>query len=60
MGQSDYDSPRKDAMDLLFDSYMALFFPSARAIDWSRGFEFFDEDLMLKWSSMWMRAKWNM
>jgi hypothetical protein len=46
MEQSDYDSPWKDALDFLFDSFIALFFPSAHAqIDWSRGFEFLDKEL---------------
>jgi uncharacterized protein DUF4351 len=46
MEQSDYDSPWKDALDFLFDSFIALFFPSAHAqIGWSRGFEFLDKEL---------------
>ncbi len=46
MAQPDYDSSWKDVLDLLFDSFMALFFPSAYAqVDWSRGFEF----LFLEW-----------
>ncbi|HEX5084434.1 MAG TPA: hypothetical protein VFY40_20510 [Blastocatellia bacterium] len=46
MEQSDYDSPWKDALDFLFDSFIAFFFPSAHAqIDWSRGFEFLDKEL---------------
>jgi hypothetical protein len=45
MEQSDYDSPWKDALDFLFDSFISLFFPSAHAqIDWSRGFEFLDKE----------------
>jgi hypothetical protein len=46
MEQSDYDSPWKDALDFLFDPFIALFFPSAHAqIDWTRGFEFLDKEL---------------
>jgi len=46
MEQADYDSPWKDVLDLLFDSFMALFFPFAHErIDWSRGFEFLDKEL---------------
>jgi len=29
MEQADYDGPWKDVLDLLFDSFMALFFPFA-------------------------------
>jgi hypothetical protein len=46
MEQSDYDSPWKDALDFLFDPFIALFFLSAHAqMDWSRGFEFLDKEL---------------
>jgi len=46
MEQADYDSPWKDVLDLFFDSFMKLFFPSAHAqIDWPRGFEFLDKEL---------------
>ena len=31
MGQSDYDSPWKDVLDLFFESLMAFFFPQEHA-----------------------------
>jgi hypothetical protein len=44
--QADYDSPWKDVLDLLFDSFMKQFFPFAHEqIDWARGFEFLDKEL---------------
>lgn len=42
----DFDSAWKEAIDALFDSFMAFFFPSAHAeIDWARGFEMLDKEL---------------
>lgn len=44
--QSDYDSPWKDVLDLMFEAAMEFFFPQAHAqIDWSRGYEFLDKEL---------------
>jgi hypothetical protein len=42
---ADYDSPWKDALDLYFQSFLALFFPLIYAdIDWSRGYESLDKE----------------
>ncbi|HQY93279.1 MAG TPA: hypothetical protein PLS79_16825, partial [Caldilinea sp.] len=43
---TDFDSPWKDILDLLFAEFMAFFFPDAyTAIDWSRGHEYLDKEL---------------
>jgi hypothetical protein len=42
----DFDSPWKEALELYFPSFLALFVPDAHAgIDWSRGHEFLDKEL---------------
>jgi Essential protein Yae1, N terminal/Putative transposase, YhgA-like len=44
--QTDYDTPWKDALEQYFPDFMAFFFPNAdREIDWSRGYEFLDQEL---------------
>jgi hypothetical protein len=44
--QTEYDSPWKQMLQLYFQDFMLLFFPQAHAqIDWSRGFEFLDQEL---------------
>jgi hypothetical protein len=43
---ADYDSPWKEALDLYFKAFLALFFPHIhRDIDWSRGYEMLDKEL---------------
>jgi hypothetical protein len=43
---ADYDSPWKEALEVYFRAFLALFFPHIHAdIDWSRGFEFLDKEL---------------
>ncbi|NLY00294.1 MAG: cytosolic protein [Rhodopirellula sp.] len=43
---TDYDSPWKEAQDVYFEQFMAMFFPAAHAeIDWSRGYESLDKEL---------------
>src|SRR5207248_1512165 len=43
---SDFDSPWKEALDVYFEPFVALFFPEAHAeIDWSRGYEALDKEL---------------
>ena len=42
---TDYDSPSKEALDVFFESFLALLFPDAHAqIDWSRGWESLDKE----------------
>lgn len=42
---ADYDSPWKEALDIFFEWFLALLFPSAHAqIDWSRGWEPLDKE----------------
>jgi hypothetical protein len=42
----DFDSPWKEALELYFQAFLALFFPHIHEdIDWSRGFEFLDKEL---------------
>jgi hypothetical protein len=42
----DYDSPWKEALELYFPAFLALFFPRIHAdIDWSRGHVFLDKEL---------------
>jgi hypothetical protein len=42
---TDYDSPWKEALDVFFESFLALLFPAAHAqIDWSRGWESLDKE----------------
>jgi hypothetical protein len=43
---TDYDSPWKEALEVYFRAFLALFFPDIHAdIDWSRGFVFLDKEL---------------
>src|SRR5438270_4328333 len=43
---TDYDSPWKEALEVYFRAFLALFFPHIHAdIDWSRGFLFLDKEL---------------
>ncbi len=43
---TEYDSPWKQMLQLYFEDFMQFFFPQAHAqIDWSRGFEFLDQEL---------------
>lgn len=42
----DYDSPWKEALELYFPAFLALFLPDAHAdIDWTRGHVFLDKEL---------------
>ncbi len=42
----DFDSPWKEALEVYFRAFLALFFPAIHDdIDWSRGFEFLDKEL---------------
>ncbi|WP_159785766.1 transposase [Sodalinema gerasimenkoae] len=42
---NDYDSPWKEALEVYFPDFMAFFFPQAyEDIDWSRGYEFLDQE----------------
>jgi hypothetical protein len=44
--RADFDSPWKEAVELLFPAFMHFFFPTiATAIDWSKGYEFLDKEL---------------
>lgn len=44
--QTQYDSPWKQMLQLYFQDFMQFFFPQAHAqIDWTRGFEFLDQEL---------------
>ncbi|MEO5374868.1 MAG: cytosolic protein, partial [Alphaproteobacteria bacterium] len=43
----DYDSPWKEAVERYLPEFLAFFFPKAFAeIDWSKGYEFLDQELM--------------
>jgi hypothetical protein len=43
---SDFDSPWKEAIEVLFPAFMQFFFPAIhREIDWSRGYLFLDKEL---------------
>jgi hypothetical protein len=43
---SDYDSPWREALDRLFELFLAFFFSKAHAdIDWARGYETLDTEL---------------
>ncbi len=43
---ADYDSPWKEAIEVFFQPFLALFYPHIEAdIDWSRGFVFLDKEL---------------
>jgi hypothetical protein len=43
---ADFDSPWKEALEVYFRAFLALFFPPIHAdIDWSRGFVFLDKEL---------------
>ena len=51
----DFDSPWKEALEVYFQAFLALFFPDIHGdIDWSRGFEFLDKDWLT--SRRWRRA----
>jgi hypothetical protein len=42
----DFDSPWKEALERFFAEFIDLFFPHAhREIDWSRGYDFLDQEL---------------
>jgi hypothetical protein len=42
----DFDSPWKEALELYFQAFLALFYPHIHAdIDWSRGYVFLDKEL---------------
>ena len=42
----DYDSPWKEALDIYFEAFLALFFAEMHAaIDWSRGYRALDKEL---------------
>jgi hypothetical protein len=42
----DFDSPWKEALEVYFQAFLALFFPEIHDdIDWTRGFEFLDKEL---------------
>ena len=42
----DFDSPWKEALDVYFEAFLALFFPYIhRDIDWARGYEMLDKEL---------------
>ena len=44
--RSDFDSPWKEAVELLFPDFMSFFFPTIHAaIDWSRSYQFLDKEL---------------
>lgn len=43
---ADYDSPWKEALDLYFEAFIALFFPAIYTeVDWVRGYEMLDKEL---------------
>ncbi len=42
----DFDSPWKEAVEVLFPAFMSFFFPTIHAaIDWSRDYQFLDKEL---------------
>jgi hypothetical protein len=44
--RDDYDSPWKDILEAYFEDFMRFFFPTIHAdIDWSRGYDFLDQEL---------------
>jgi hypothetical protein len=44
--QDDYDSPSKEAIEIMLADFMAFYFPSAwRAIDWQQPHRFLDQEL---------------
>ena len=44
--RDDYDSPWKDIIETYFEDFVCFFFSSIHAeIDWSRGYEFLDQEL---------------
>ena len=44
----DYDSPWKEAVVHAFPEFLTFYFPSAAAeIDWSRGYDFLDQELAI-------------
>jgi hypothetical protein len=44
--RDDYDSPWKDIIEDCFEDFVSFFFPSIHAeIDWSKGYEFLDQQL---------------
>jgi hypothetical protein len=45
-GSDEFDSPWKEALERFFAEFIELFFPQAhREIDWSRGYDFLDQEL---------------
>jgi hypothetical protein len=43
---TDFDSPWKEALEVYFEAFLALFLPDIHAdIDWSRGYAFLDKEL---------------
>jgi hypothetical protein len=41
-----FDSPWKDILEAYFEDFMRFFFPKIHAdIDWSRGYDFLDQEL---------------
>jgi hypothetical protein len=46
MESDDYDSPWKEALEIYFRECLELLFPHAASeIDWSRGYEFLEQEL---------------
>jgi hypothetical protein len=46
--QADYDSPWKEILERYLPEFMAFFYPAIYAeVDWSRGYEFLDQELHL-------------
>jgi hypothetical protein len=44
--RDDYDSPWKEILEAYFEDFMAFFFPQIHTeIDWTRGYEFLDQEL---------------
>ena len=44
--QDDYDSPWKEAIEIMLADFMAFYFPDAwRAIDWQQPHRFLDQEL---------------
>jgi hypothetical protein len=44
--RDEYDLPWKDIIEAYFEAFMQFFFPEIHAeIDWSRGYEFLDQEL---------------
>ena len=53
--QDDYDSPWKEAIEIMLAEFMAFYFPDAwQAIDWQQPHRFLDQELQ----KMGKRIKW--